>query len=90
MRLSFGIGMAFLAAGLSAPALWSQTPRARTAQVIVQKAGVSYLGVGVADLSADRAKALNLKEVRGAEVTSVADESPAAKAGIKEGDVLLE
>ena len=44
----------------------------------------------MADITAERAKALNLKEVRGAEVTNVAEDSPAAKAGIKEGDVVLE
>jgi len=77
MKLSFGFAMAFLAAGLSA-------------QVTVQVGGSSYLGIGVADITAERAKALKLKEERGAEVTSVAADSPAAKAGIKEGDVVLE
>ena len=77
MRLSFGIAMAFLAASLSA-------------QVTVRAGGASYLGIGVADITAARAKALNLKEERGAEVTNVAKDSPAAKAGIKEGDVVLE
>lgn len=90
MRLSCGILMAFLAAGLSAPAVWSQTARARNAQVTVQVGGSSYLGIGVADVTAERAKALNLKEERGAEVTNVAADSPAAKAGIKEGDVVLD
>jgi serine protease Do len=77
MRLSFGIAMAFLAAGLSA-------------QVTVQVGGSSYLGIGVADITAERAKALNLKEERGAEVTNLTTDSPAAKAGIKEGDVVLD
>jgi serine protease Do len=77
MRLSFGIAMAFLAASLSA-------------QVTVQVGNSSYLGIGVADITAERAKALNLKEERGAEVTNVAKDSPADKAGIKEGDVVLE
>ena len=77
MRLSFGIAMACLAVSLSA-------------QVTVRAGGTSYLGVGVADITADRAKALNLKEERGAEVTNVAQDSPAAIAGIKEGDVVLD
>jgi serine protease Do len=50
----------------------------------------TYLGVGVQDVDADRAKALKLKEVRGAEVTMVNEGTPAAKAGIKVGDVILE
>ncbi len=52
--------------------------------------GGSYLGVGVADVNSDRAKALNLSEVRGVELTSVEEEAPAAKAGLKTGDVILE
>ena len=50
----------------------------------------SYLGVGVRDVTADRVKALNLKEERGAEITSVQVDSPAAKAGLKTGDVVLD
>ncbi|MBM3762700.1 MAG: PDZ domain-containing protein [Acidobacteria bacterium] len=50
----------------------------------------SYLGVGVRDVDADRKKALNLKEERGAEITSVEEDSPAAKAGLKTGDVVLD
>ena len=90
MRLSFGIAMSCLAVSLSAPALWSQTAQARSPQVSMQVGGASYLGIGVADITAERAKALNLKEVRGAEVTNVTEDSPASKAGIKEGDVVLD
>jgi serine protease Do len=46
------------------------------------------LGVGVMDIDADRAKALNLKDAHGAEVTRVEDGTPAAKAGIRAGDVI--
>src|SRR5580693_6066796 len=69
------------------------TPRARTAgnrTITIRKAGGSYLGIGVAEIDAERAKALNLKEVRGVEVKSVDHDSPAAKAGLKESDVVLE
>ncbi len=50
----------------------------------------SYLGVGVRDVDTERKKVLNLKEERGAEITSVEDDSPAAKAGLKTGDVVLD
>ena len=90
MRLNFGIAMACLAAGLSAPALWSQPALGRLPQDLVQIGGSSYLGIGVADITAERAKALGLKEERGAEVTTVAVDGPASKAGIKQGDVVLE
>ena len=76
MPLRFGIGMAFLAASLSA-------------QGTLQVGGSSYLGIGVDDITAERAKALDLKEVRGAEVTSMDIDGPAAKAGIRQGDVVL-
>src|SRR3984957_13140632 len=69
------------------------TPRARTAAnraIRIYSSGGSYLGIGVAEVDAERAKALNLKEVRGVEVKSVDENSPAAKAGLKEGDVVLE
>jgi serine protease Do len=73
------------------PGFAQQTPRpgSRNAQVITQ-GNQPYLGIGVRDIDPDSAKKFNLKEVRGAEVTSVADDSPAAKAGLKQGDVILE
>jgi serine protease Do len=51
--------------------------------------GGSYLGLGLADIDTDRASALKLNEARGVEVTKVEEGSPAEKAGIKQGDVLL-
>lgn len=50
----------------------------------------SYLGVGVREVDAERARALKLREEYGVEVTNVEEESPAAKAGLKTGDVVLE
>lgn len=49
---------------------------------------VSYLGVGLQDINADRAKALKLPEEAGVEITLVVPNSPAAAAGIKAGDVV--
>ena len=81
---------ASLAAATIPPAALAQ--RARTASnVVIQKSSASYLGVGVADITdAERMKQLNVKEMRGVEVKSVEEDSPAGKAGIKEGDVILE
>ncbi len=50
----------------------------------------SFLGVDVVEIDAERARALKLKEERGVEITNVVDESPAAKAGLQKGDVVLE
>jgi serine protease Do len=49
-----------------------------------------YLGVGVKELTADRVKALGLKNDNGVEITGVEENSPAAKAGLKINDVILE
>ena len=49
----------------------------------------SYLGVDIADISAERLSALKLKEEKGVEVTMVDQDAPAGKAGIKEHDVIL-
>lgn len=50
----------------------------------------SYLGIGVQEINADRARELKLPEVHGVEVTRVEEDSPAAKAGLMKGDVVLE
>jgi serine protease Do len=52
--------------------------------------GGTFLGVGVAEVTAARAKELKLKEEYGVEITRIEDESPAAKAGLKVGDVAIE
>ncbi len=49
----------------------------------------SYLGVDIADITADRLGALKLKEEHGVEVTMVDQDAPAGKAGLKEHDVIL-
>lgn len=49
----------------------------------------AYLGVGVRNVDAERAKALGLKEEYGIEVIRIDEDSPAAGAGIKAGDVVL-
>jgi serine protease Do len=65
----------------------NQRPRATNLQVAVPS---GYLGVGVQEIGADRAKALNLRETAGVEVTSVTENAPAAKAGVHVHDVILE
>jgi serine protease Do len=50
----------------------------------------SYLGIGVAEITSERAKALNLSEERGVEITRVAENSPAEQGGLKTGDVVVE
>jgi serine protease Do len=52
--------------------------------------GGTYLGVNLAEIDANRAKELKLKEDYGVEITRVEENSPAEKAGVKAGDVVLE
>ncbi len=57
---------------------------------IYLQSGGTYLGVGVKEITAERARALKLREEYGVEITTVEPDSPADKAGLKPGDVVLE
>jgi serine protease Do len=50
----------------------------------------SFLGVGIQEIDTNRAKELKLPEEAGVEVTRIAPDSPAEKAGIKTGDVIVQ
>ena len=79
--------------GFAAQSIFAEppdAPRAHTAGRVVVARGSSYLGVAVVELTPDRAKELHLKDERGVEVTCLDADSPAAKAGLKAGDVVLE
>lgn len=51
--------------------------------------GDSYLGIGPRDITQNRVAALKLKDDSGVEVTEVDHDAPAAKAGVRVGDILL-
>ncbi|HEY3826844.1 MAG TPA: PDZ domain-containing protein [Bryobacteraceae bacterium] len=76
-----------LAASVATPGFGQLSGRSATLRGIANR---GYLGVGVAELTDDRVKALNLKDDQGLEVKRVDENSPAAKAGFKENDVVLE
>jgi serine protease Do len=67
---------------------YSQTP-ARSA-TLHRVADHGYLGVGVIELTDDRVKALGLKTDNGVEIKLVEENSPAARAGLKVNDVIIE
>lgn len=72
------------AACLTAGLGMGQTPIA-----VVTGSG-SFLGVGVQEIDSDRARELKLPDEQGVEVTRIAPDSPAEKAGIKVGDVVMQ
>jgi serine protease Do len=64
---------------------WSQEPRVFGS---FAEEGGGWLGVEIGEVTADKAKDLKLSEVRGVEVLDVEPDSPGAKAGLKEHDVI--
>jgi len=48
-----------------------------------------YLGVGIQDLTQELAASFDLQEPKGALVNNVAEDSPAERAGLKPGDVIV-
>lgn len=69
---------------------WSQAGEPDVYFRFAGAAQVSFIGVNLADIDNDRAHALKLRDVHGVEITRVEDNSPAAKAGLKPGDVVLD
>jgi serine protease Do len=49
-----------------------------------------YMGIGISDVTPENAKFFHVENNEGAVVTQVEDGSPAAKAGLKVGDVITE
>jgi serine protease Do len=49
-----------------------------------------WLGVGIADLTPEKAKQMDINDGKGVLIPEVMVDSPAAKAGIKPGDVIVE
>jgi serine protease Do len=76
-----------LAAGAQEKAaeVWGQEPRVFTTTT---DDGSGWLGVEIGEVSAEKAKDLKLAEARGVEVIDVEPDGPAAKAGLKEHDVI--
>src|ERR1700742_1781227 len=73
--------------GLAAPALMAQPLQTIP---IGNPAPVGYLGIGYWDIDAEQAKQLRLPEDAGAVVTRLVAISPAATAGLREGDVIVQ
>jgi serine protease Do len=59
-------------------------------EMALEDEGGSWLGVETQEVTAERAKDLKLSAERGVVIGKVLEESPAAKAGLKDGDVIME
>jgi len=68
----------------------SAEPRVASRGILIQQPSSSFLGIGVAEIDAERARVLKLKEEHGVEIRSVEQDSPAAEAGLQVGDVVME
>src|ERR1700740_2530835 len=58
--------------------------------VLLEEGGSSWLGVELHEVTGDNAKELKLPAERGVIIGTVVPDSPAAKAGLKENDVITE
>src|SRR5882724_949174 len=70
-----------------------QTPQAPSARKLIMSVdgeGGSWLGVETQEVNSEKAKELKLSSERGALIGKVLSDSPAAKAGLKENDVVTE
>jgi len=90
-RVSAFVAALLAGTSLAAPSVWGQqnATSARANGITINTNG-SRLGIGAQDVTADRAKALKLKEARGVEVTMVGDNTPASRAGLRPGDAIVE
>jgi serine protease Do len=63
-----------------------------TVETLIRDGKIShgYMGIGISDVTPENSKFFNLTDAEGALVTQVEADSPAAKGGVKVGDVIRE
>lgn len=84
LALSFVTGGAIISAQDVKPA-----PRAETRAFSMVFGGESYLGVQTENITKENSGKYNLSEPRGVAVVKVSENSPAAQAGLRDGDVIV-
>jgi len=91
MLLKTATLLCLAAVSMALPGL-AQTSAPQRARSLSERriASRGYLGVGVVELTDERVQALKLKDDRGVEVLRVDENSPAARAGLRENDVILQ
>lgn len=94
MRKALYVAVLMAAACALPCGAWGQAqppaPAATPARLFGALPGGSYLGVGIQEITPERARALNLADAAGVEITRVGGGSPADQAGLKTGDVVLQ
>ena len=97
MRPTIQVGVALLGAAIILAPNAGQGQLTRISQIIDEPSPLlhsgsaqGYLGVLVGDIDNDSASKLKLKDVRGAVVTLIDHDAPAAQVGLRVNDVLLE
>ena len=83
-----GIGAAVAPVASGQGTVWTRDDTPSIVQVLT--GGGSQIGVSVRDIDGEEAKRLKLANVGGVLIDDVQQESPAEKAGIKAGDVVVE
>ena len=98
MRPHIQVGIAILGAAITiAPAAagaqvtrFSQIVEEANPLLLLHSGSQGYLGVLVTDVDNDSANKLKLKEVRGALITLIDHDAPAAQVGLRVNDVVLQ
>jgi hypothetical protein len=97
MRPYIQAGVALVGAAILLAPSMARPQSNRIAQIIeepsrllLHSSAPGYLGVLVEDVDSDAAAKLRLKEIRGAVITLIDHDAPAAQAGLRVNDVLLE
>lgn len=96
MRPYIQVGFALLGAAISLAPATVQAQAIHISQIfeepnllLLHSSSQGYLGVLVGDVDSDSANKLKLKEVRGAVITLIDHDAPAAQVGLRVNDVLL-
>ncbi|MEM9159416.1 MAG: Do family serine endopeptidase [Verrucomicrobiota bacterium] len=88
MILTDGRSMGNIGIGFAVPANMAHS--VMTALVETGTVDRGFLGVGIQDLTSDIAEGFGLENTNGALVTEVNDGTPAEKAGLQSGDIIVE
>jgi serine protease Do len=88
MRLSTPVAQATFCLALAFPVLTSQTAAQNFPQAVAESQ--SWIGLGIVNVTPERAQALGLEARYGVEVAQVAPNGPAQQAGIERGDIITQ